>query len=70
MINNVVLSYSPTDEETPYKQGENGTVQSARSIVHKFLKWLCIDQAWKSIHLFVWFFFLVSFTSNFDQLKT
>ena len=31
MINDVVLSYSPTDEETRYKQGENGTVQSAMS---------------------------------------
>ena len=26
MINNVVLMFSPTDEKTPYEQGENGTV--------------------------------------------
>ena len=45
MMNNVVLMFSPTDEKTPYEQGENGTVirfswYAARSIVnvHKFLK--------------------------------
>ena len=26
MINNVVLMFSPTDEKTPYEQGENRTV--------------------------------------------
>ena len=25
MINNVVLMFSPTDEKTPYEQGENRT---------------------------------------------
>ena len=25
MMNNVVLMYSPTDERTPYEQGENRT---------------------------------------------
>ena len=45
---------------------ENRTVQSvaARSIVHKFLERLCMDQAWKSINGF-----LVSFTSIYDQFK-
>ena len=40
MWNNVVLMFSPTDENTPYERGENHTVQSVavRSIVHKFLK--------------------------------
>ena len=43
MINNVVLMFSPTDEKTPYEQGENRTVHTVqsvapRSIVHKFLK--------------------------------
>ena len=43
MINNVVLMFSPTDEKTPYEQGENRTVRTvqsvvARSMVHKFLK--------------------------------
>ena len=39
MWNNVVLMFSPTDENTPYERGENHTVQSVavRSIVHKFL---------------------------------
>ena len=26
MMNNVVLMFSPTDEKTPYEQGENRTV--------------------------------------------
>ena len=26
MINNVVLMFSPTDEKTPYEQGENSTL--------------------------------------------
>ena len=26
MINNVVLMFCPTDEKTPYEQGENRTV--------------------------------------------
>ena len=26
MVNNVVLMYSPTDEKTPYEQGEKRTV--------------------------------------------
>ena len=26
MMNSVVLMFSPTDEKTPYEQGENGTV--------------------------------------------
>ena len=26
MINNVVLMFSPTDEKTPYEQGEDRTV--------------------------------------------
>ena len=26
MMNNVVLMFSPTDEKTPYEQGENCTV--------------------------------------------
>ena len=26
MINNVVLRFSPTNEKTPYEQGENRTV--------------------------------------------
>ena len=44
MMNKVVLIFSPSDQKTPYEQGENQsyvrTVQSvaARSIVHKFLK--------------------------------
>ena len=43
MMNNVVLMFSPTDEKTPYEQGENRTVirfqsVAARSIVHKFVK--------------------------------
>ena len=43
MIGKVVLMFSPTDEKTPYEQGENhnyGHLQSVatRSIVHKFLK--------------------------------
>ena len=44
MMNNVVLMFSPTDEKTPYEQGETqsfgDTVQSVavRSIAHKFLK--------------------------------
>ena len=43
MMNNVVLMFSPTDEKTPYEQGENRTVMrlisvGSRSIVHKFLK--------------------------------
>ena len=42
MLNNVVLMFSPTDENTPYEQGENRMVSgqsvAARSIVHKFLK--------------------------------
>ena len=38
MINNVVLSYSPTDEKTPYKQREwyrsvGSESEAARSIV-------------------------------------
>ena len=36
MINNVVLMFSPTDEKTPYEQGENRTVilfSCARSTV-------------------------------------
>ena len=36
MMNNVVLMFSPTDEETPYEQPER--IVAARSIVHKFLK--------------------------------
>ena len=35
MMNNVVLMFSPTDEKTPYQQGES---VAARSIVYKFLK--------------------------------
>ena len=41
MISNVVLMFSPTDEKTPFEQGENRTVKQSvaeRSIVHKFLK--------------------------------
>ena len=43
MINNVVLMLSPTDEKTPYEQGDNRTVRTVqsvagRSMVHKFLK--------------------------------
>ena len=42
MMNNFVLMFSPTDEKTPYEQGENRTVavQSvvARSVIHRFLK--------------------------------
>ena len=43
MMNNVVLMFSPTDEKTPYEQGDNRTVRTvqsvaARSMVHKFLK--------------------------------
>ena len=26
MVNNAVLMFSPTDEKTPYKQGENFTI--------------------------------------------
>ena len=36
MMNNVVLMFSPTDEKTPYEQGENRTVilfSCARSTV-------------------------------------
>ena len=29
MINNVVLMFSPTDEKTPYEQGENRTVRGS-----------------------------------------
>ena len=35
MMNNVVLMFSPTDEKTPYEQGE---LVVARLIVHNFLK--------------------------------
>ena len=43
MMNNVVFIFSPTNEKTPYEQGENRTVMrlisvGSRSIVHKFLK--------------------------------
>ena len=34
-MNNVVLMFSPTDENTLYRQGES---VAARSIVYKFLK--------------------------------
>ena len=30
MMNNVVLMFSPTDEKTPYEQGENRTVIQLR----------------------------------------
>ena len=45
-MNNVVLMFSATDEKTPYEQGE---LVTARSIVHKFLNFPGMDQAWKSI---------------------
>ena len=35
MMNNVVLMFSPTDEKTPYEQGE---LVVTRSIVYNFLK--------------------------------
>ena len=32
MMNNVVLMFSPTDEKTPYEQGENRTVMRLISV--------------------------------------
>ena len=69
MMNNVVLMFSPTDEKTPYEQGENRTVilfSRARSIVHKFLKrfpaWTKPERVLMGLLLFN------GFTSGFDQL--
>ena len=60
MTNNVVLMFSPTDEKTPYEQREpdrtyGHTAQSvaAQSIIHKFLKRLCMDQARKSSNIYL-----------------
>ena len=71
MINNVVSMFLRQWKDTLRAAAtdwdwENRTVQSvaARSIVHKFLERLCMDQAWKSINGF-----LVSFTSIYDQFK-
>ena len=62
MINNVVLMFSPTAEETPYEQGENQSV-AARSIIYKFLKrcpaWTKPERVWNG--------FIVCFTSSLDQ---
>ena len=39
MMSNVVLMFSPTDEKTPYEQGENRTViRFSRLPRDKFLK--------------------------------
>ena len=64
MINNVVLMFSPTDEKTPYEQGENRTVRTvqsvaARSMVHKFLKrppaWIKLERVLMAFfELYVW----------------
>ena len=32
MMNNVALMFSPTDEKTPYEQGENRTVRTVQSV--------------------------------------
>ena len=71
MINNVVSMFLRQWKDTLRAAAtdwdwENRTVQSvaARSIVHKFLQRICMDQAWKSINGF-----LMSFTSISDQFK-
>ena len=65
MINNIVLMFSPTDEKTPYEKGENITViVFSRQPRDRWLNVSRMDQAWKSINVFI-----VSFRSGFDQLK-
>ena len=59
----------PTDETTPYKQREPDGYDKSRSIVHiKIPQFNSFGPSLKKTQFF-FFFFLVSFTPNYDQLK-